>query len=52
MATYDKEKNFPLHLTGINKSELRTIAKQDGRSSNNFINLAIDEKIERMNKID
>lgn len=50
MGTYDKEKDFPLSLTGITKTDLKAIASKDGRSSNNFINVAIAEKIARMEK--
>lgn len=46
MATYNKDRHLLLTLDFINKDDLRVAANKEHRSVNNFINLAIKEKIE------
>ena len=48
MAKYDKEKHLQLELQNLTKEDLKTYADKESRSVNNFINIAIKEKIESM----
>lgn len=47
---YNKERHLQLELQNVTKSDLKTWATKDKRTVNNFINVAIEEKIERMQR--
>ncbi len=49
MHLYDKRSlNFPLRLSPTSKVTAAALAREDGISLNHFINLAVAEKVSRM----
>lgn len=47
---YNKEKHLQLELQNVTKSDLKIWATKDKRSVNNFINVAIEEKIAKLQR--
>ncbi len=47
MVKYNKEKHMLLELQKVTKTDLKAVAIKESRTVNNWINVAIEEKLER-----
>ena len=47
---YNKDKHMQLELQNVTKSDLKTWATKENRSVNNFINVAIEEYIKKVQR--